>query len=946
MELIPFSGIQIVDFEIDLSDLEKPRKKFVVKNDVLFPLDDHSEKIPVEGQFTENYALVIEQFKEKWIPAPIFRFSGTAQDGMKQFDEGPSTWARMRAKIKKRNEKGEPATVVFQLAFDTTIDVENDDRLSGEDYYLMPSLADVLAEKEFDFVSEASQMDWFLDSQIQEDGSWIDTQTWVSDWIKDVMISNGVRETQSTLHRVWAKYFTFAEILGRLNVPTFKLLDTISDSRRYTPIETDFILDLGNSRTCGILLEKPDNQDIKIESAIPFKIRDFENAEVYRSGLMESRVELSQPNFGRDDLAKKTGRMDAFLWPSPVRIGSEARSLQLKSKGTDTASGLSSAKRYLWDQNPVEREWRFQGSNPSSQPMIAIQTKQLLTESGDLRQKGDPAARETRFSRSSFMMFMIAELIAHAFTQINNPQERGLRPNSSIPRRLSRIILTIPTATPSREQSILKKRAHEALEYVWKLLQLPEDKTVYAKPELLIEWDEASCSQQVFLFNEISQNYNHKSCKYLSDFGRKRSINRQNYDSLRIASIDIGGGTTDLMITTYYDPNERDVIHPIQEFREGFRTAGDDILYGIIRDALIPGFIKHLEKFGAKNASMACANFFQSVDDALSGNKSNFANSILVPTAISILSQFELADTSVGVTQISDPSEYNQYVFKKILDDLAISAGITAWPKSSVELEVSYSQFKAIVDNVLSRVINNITLAIANFDCDYVLLTGRPSKLPYVRSLFENMMIVPPDRLVSLHEYSVGVWYPFRDAMTGKIGDPKSTVVVGALLNSVAGFELDNFSFKSERLKLRSTSNFIGELESTGQLKDEKIIVDNVNKKNDEEFTYEFTNPVHFGSRQISDENWSTSPLYRLSVPSAGLGKFSLPLTVTLRRDPDAFENYDDKTSLENETKKEELVIAEISDQEGRFAPSNTLTLSFNTLGKVDNYWLETGLFT
>ena len=38
MELIPFSGLQIVDFEIDLSKLEKPRKKFVVKNDVLFPM--------------------------------------------------------------------------------------------------------------------------------------------------------------------------------------------------------------------------------------------------------------------------------------------------------------------------------------------------------------------------------------------------------------------------------------------------------------------------------------------------------------------------------------------------------------------------------------------------------------------------------------------------------------------------------------------------------------------------------------------------------------------------------------------------------------------------------------------------------------------------------------------------------------------------------------------
>ena len=521
-----------------------------------------------------------------------------------------------------------------------------------------------------------------------------------------------------------------------------------------------------------------------------------------------------------------------------------------------------------------------------------------------------------------------------------------MRPNASIPRRLSRIILTIPTATPSREQSILKKRANEALDYVWKILQLPEETLVYSKPELLIEWDEASCSQQVFLFNEISQTYSHESCKYLADFGRKRAINGQTHDSLRIASIDIGGGTTDLMITTYYDPTARDVIHPIQEFREGFRTAGDDILYGIIRDALIPGFVKHLEKHAAPYASMACANFFQSVDDAMSGSKSNFANSILVPAAISILSQFELADISVGVTQINNPAEYNQNVFKKILDDLAKSSGISEWPASSVELDVSYTQFKGIVDNVLSRVANNITLAIANFDCDYVLLTGRPSKLPYVRSLFENMMIVPPDRLISLHEYSVGVWYPFRDAMTGKIGDPKSTVVVGALLNSVARFELDNFSFKSEKLKLRSTSNFIGELESTGQLKDEKIIVDNVNQTNDEEFTYDFTNPVHFGSRQIANENWSTSPLYRLSVPSAGLGQFSLPLTVTLRRDPDAFENEDEMTLLRNEAKKEELVIAEIIDQDGRSAPHDTLKLSFNTLGKVDNYWLETGLFT
>ena len=118
------------------------------------------------------------------------------------------------------------------------------------------------------------------------------------------------------------------------------------------------------------------------------------------------------------------------------------------------------------------------------------------------------------------MMFMIAELIAHAFSQLNNPKERGLRPNSAIPRRLAKIILTIPTATPSREQNILKKRAVEALEYVWKMLELPENNRIYKKPELVIDWDEASCSQQVFLFNEISEIYSHDAQEYFKDYGK------------------------------------------------------------------------------------------------------------------------------------------------------------------------------------------------------------------------------------------------------------------------------------------------------------------------------------------------------------------------------------------------------------------------------------------
>ena len=47
-----------------------------------------------------------------------------------------------------------------------------------------------------------------------------------------------------------------------------------------------------------------------------------------------------------------------------------------------------------------------------------------------------------------------------------------------------------------------------------------------------------------------------------------------------------------------------------------------------------------------------------------------------------------------------------------------------------------------------------------------VLLTGRPSRLPAVRSIVEEMLVVPPHRLISMHKYKTGRWYPFRDPVT------------------------------------------------------------------------------------------------------------------------------------------------------------------------------------
>ena len=69
------------------------------------------------------------------------------------------------------------------------------------------------------------------------------------------------------------------------------------------------------------------------------------------------------------------------------------------------------------------------------------------------------------------------------------------------------------------------------------------------------------------------------------------------------------------------------------------------------------------------------------------------------------------------------------------------------------------------------------------YECDVLLLTGRPSKIPGIRHLIERKSILSPRRIISLHKYCCSGWYPaFLADHNGIITDPKSAVVVGALI--------------------------------------------------------------------------------------------------------------------------------------------------------------------
>jgi hypothetical protein len=161
--------------------------------------------------------------------------------------------------------------------------------------------------------------------------------------------------------------------------------------------------------------------------------------------------------------------------------------------------------------------------------------------------------------------------------------------------------------------------------------------------------------QLVYLYGEITQKLGGSVENFLRLIGRERAFAEPERKpdpkavpepSIRIASVDVGGGTTDLMITTYYAEGNR-ALKPVQNFREGFRIAGDDILKGVIERLVLPSIeaalraARHrdprgllLERFGGDRANMA---------EQEKHLRRQFVARVLEPIALSILADAEAA---------------------------------------------------------------------------------------------------------------------------------------------------------------------------------------------------------------------------------------------------------------------------------------------------------------
>lgn len=200
------------------------------------------------------------------------------------------------------------------------------------------------------------------------------------------------------------------------------------------------------------------------------KLRDLSAPEHVYIDPFESRVEFSQAFFGKDHCSVRSGRHDAFQWPTIARIGGEASRLAARRKGSEGSTGLSSPKRYLWDEKFYGQGWRFNGSYvQDSNPLAtAAPFANLIDERGEaLHTIEDEMDRipvfTPRYSRSSLMTFMLAEVLTRAISQINSPEQRIRQGHAGIPRQLRHIILTVPPGMPMAERCVLDERMRQAV---------------------------------------------------------------------------------------------------------------------------------------------------------------------------------------------------------------------------------------------------------------------------------------------------------------------------------------------------------------------------------------------------------------------------------------------------------------------------------------------------
>ena len=521
----------------------------------------------------------IDSLYNQWLPLPYFE--NGAAGAVKQ---GPYNWCRF--KIAPDATDGNTLQGTLILAFDTHATYG---KISTDNFSECPDFDDNENDKLFTCCQQPSMLlDFCAGPNI-----------WITEALMELV--HGVDlldKIQTNTNRGQHKYDFLATYLWLINylsknanLPQVRLIRDRGVQKE--PVE--MIIDIGNSRTAAILYEG------EFSNVKPLSLQNFThilspNGNLNRSEeSFDMRVAFQKVDFGCRGHNLGSSQ---FVWPSIVRLGSEAQHLTFRTAlvndGDEMFSTYSSPKRYLWDNKRRKEEWRCVKTDETGKnelPSIRG-ISNMFNDDGSLAD--NKMGYGYHYSRKTLMTLAFMEILSQANVQINSFSYRDDRGKRSTPRFLNKVILTCPTGMSKQEQHALHNCLNDALHVLAQFYNSFDDS--YTPQEVMIEpnlnandgwmYDEATCSQFVFLYGLLTETYQNCSKELFEINGKVRD----GKDSLILGSLDIGAGTSDITICRYdYDPTNSSRMKPIPLFWDSFDIAGDDMLQILISNVLLQG---------------------------------------------------------------------------------------------------------------------------------------------------------------------------------------------------------------------------------------------------------------------------------------------------------------------------------------------------------------------
>ncbi len=968
LTLVPNSSIQFIDYAMTEAAVARTRRRFfeeVVDGDepslhvatssdgVLYHPVTNVPCDPATA-YTLSGADGLAPFLDTWLPLPFMRVSEGDGEVGPVLDEGPSNWTRVHIS-RDNSESGSPVYRVV-LAIDTAVDLGAAPALRA---YAGPTVDDLKAGAAFRFSDDVADIAWFV------------SEAWVDDWIKAAFDRCRVARLAAAIGpgalEHLAGYLTVLAVLKEAcDVPALRFMEPNAVGAYAETVPVDLALDLGTRRTGVLLAEQPiarhksgDGDDGLTRGMWPLSLRDL--GEPWRNveGAWSSRLTFSRASFGNEALSRWSGRTQAFHWPSPLRVGSEAERLARLPETGEAVIGVSSPMHYIWDERPSRNLWRFAGGGESGTrrtPVVSGSILAHLTESGELIESrgGQGATTKPRFSRSSLLGLVVAEILLHALGDINAPEARERRGRPQSPRRLARILVTPPAAMLDGEIAVLRRRVEAGMRLVWQAMGWNVEGHPLAPPlpSVVIVADAGISKQVAYLEHEIAYKFRGKSEPLLAIAGKSRAGFAASR-VLRIATLDIGGATSGLSVATW-EPAAGNALAASRQLVEGFETGCDSVVKALAERFVVGSLCRRLVECKHSDPRKLLQTILTSDEPSrpawVGDLGRRLVSDLLAPAATALLhlyahSEADAGDvpTDLSIATLLASVGADAKIVADRLDVVAADDGADGFAPLEVTVPFLMRELGAVARQVLRPMLDNTVRVLAALDCDIVLVSGGGAGLPVVREVLLAGLPVRPDRVIAIDEPGMRAWFPRQAA-----GDAKLLAAAGALLQGRGAFGAGGPAIVLRPLERQAAQGFIGRLGADGRIAADDVLFElmgadlagasglrGASREHSAGRVRTTTVglPAAIGTRAPSLASWISRPAWVIERDPGSTGRGpKLPLKVTLELAPP-----------ERGKPAELKLVSAIDGDGGRLDPSE-IVLRMKTRSFAYGYWLDTGL--